>query len=125
MANKDAKPLVVAGVVTLGALGLWWLWGRKRARAGGGPVPVEIALAELIATGHLILVSQLNPETGLFEAFVPGLGGNMTVIRPNIPIFVRLSVTHTVVSSGVSYLIPADTPTEVQVGSTVSIRVIS
>ena len=102
----------------------WWLWLRSRARAAGGAVPVEIALADLIATGHLILVSQLNPDTDLFEAFVPGLPGNtLTEIRPNWLIIVTMSMTHTIVSSGIFYLIQANTPTIVTTGNPVFITV--
>lgn len=117
----------VAVWIVLGFLAFLVL-GQKKASPPGpsGPVPVEIALAELIATGHIVLVTQFNPTTGLFEAFVPGLPGNtLAVIRPNIPIFVSLSVSHTVLSSGISYFIPANTPTEVAVGTTVSITLVS
>ena len=128
MPRFNATPYVVAGGVVAAVLTGLWLWRRRRVQAGnggGGPVPVEIALADLIATGHLVLVSQFNPATGLFEAFVPGLPGNtLTVIRPNIPIFVNMSQAHTVLSSGVSYFIPANTSTEVAVGATVSIMLV-
>lgn len=126
MPKFNATPVVVAGAVTLATLVGFWLWRRRRVQAGGGPVPVEIALAELIATGHINLVSQFNPQTNLFEVFVPGLPGNtLTVIRPNIPIGVNLTQSHTIRSSGVSYFIPANTPTEVAVGATVSITLVS
>ena len=89
-----------------------------------GPVPVTIALAELIATGHLLYVSSFNSATGLFESFVPGLGGSLTEIRPNSTLTIRMSQTHTILSSGISYLIPADTPTQVLVGAEVNIMVL-
>mgnify|MGYP001558055790 len=126
--KKKGGGAAVAVVVGGGALGglIWWLLSRRRGGAASGPVPVEIALAELIATGHIILVSQFNPTTGLFEAFVPGLPGNtLTVIRPNIPIRINLTQAHTVLSSGVVFFIPANTPTEVAVGATVSITLVS
>ena len=117
--NKGTGLLLLA----LAALLALMLGGK---RGPTGPVPVEVALAELIATGHINLVSQFNPDTGLFEVFVPGLPGNtLTVIRPNIPIGVNLTQAHTVLSSGVSYFIPANTPTEVAVGATVSISLVS
>ena len=116
--NKRIGFLLLA-IVALAVLA----FGSKRRV---GPVPVEIALAELIATGHINLISQFNPTTGLFEVFVPGLPGNtLTVIRPNIPIGVNLTQAHTVLSSGVSFFIPANTPTEVAVGATVDIRLVS
>ena len=85
---------------------------------------MTIALAELIATDHLVLVSSFNYDTGLFESFVPGLGGSLTEIRPNSTLTIRMSQTHTILSSGVSYLIPANTPTQVLVGATVSITLV-
>ena len=123
MPRFNATPYVVVGGGVLALLtGLWW-WRRRRTQAGG-PVPVEIALADLIATGHLILVSQFNPDTQLFEAFVPGLPGNTLLeIRPNSELFITMSVTHTVVSSGLFYLILANVPTKVQVGDPVFITV--
>ena len=115
---------ILIAVAALAAL-LLFMFTRKKSTAPGTPVPVEIALADLIATGHLVLVSQFNPMTSLWEAFVPGLGGGLTVIRPNWPIFVNMSQTHTIKSSGVSYFIPANAPTEVAVGATVDIRLVS
>ena len=123
MPRFNATPYVVVGGGVLALLAGFWLWRRSRSRAGG-PVPVEIALADLIATGHLILVSQFNPDTQLFEAFVPGLPGNTLLeIRPNSELFITMSVTHTVVSSGLFYLILANVPTKVQVGDPVFITV--
>ena len=128
MPRFNATPYVVAGGVVAAVLTGLWLLRRRPAQAGGpvpgGPVPVEIALAELIATGHINLVSQYNPTTNLWEAFVPNLGGGLEVIRPLWPIGVNLTQAHTVLSSGVSYFIPANTPTLVGVGATVSIRVV-
>ena len=44
MAKFNATPYVVAGGVFAAVLaGLWW-WRRSRAQAGGGPVPIAIAL---------------------------------------------------------------------------------
>ena len=115
---------ILIAVAALAAL-LLFMFTRKKSTTPGTPVPVEIALASLIATGHLVQVSQLNPDTGLFEAFVPGLPGNtLIVVRPNIPIFINMSMSHTITSSGVSYFIPANTPTEVAVGATVDIRLV-
>ena len=123
MPRFNPTPYVVIGGGVLGLLAGFWLWRRSRSRAGG-PVPVEIALADLIATGHLVLVSQFNPDTQLFEAFVPGLPGNTLLeIRPNSELFITMSVTHTVVSSGLFYLILANVPTKVQVGDPVFITV--
>ena len=115
---------ILIAVAAFAAL-LLFMFTRKKSTTPGTPVPVEIALASLIATGHLVQVSQLNPDTGLFEAFVPGLPGNtLIVVRPNIPIFINMSMSHTITSSGVSYFIPANTPTEVAVGATVDIRLV-
>jgi hypothetical protein len=123
MPRFNATPYVVVGGVTVAVLAGLFLWRRARA---GGPVPAEIALADLIATGHLILVSQFNPDTQLFEAFVPGLPGNtLTAIRPNWLIHITMSVTHTIISSGFSYIVPANVPTNVLTGDTVSITVLS
>ena len=123
MPRFNATPYVVVGGGVLALLAGFWLWRRSRSRAGG-PVPVEIALADLIATGHLILVSQFNPDTQLYEAFVPGLPGNtLTLIRPNWFIIINMSMPHTIVSSGAFYIIPANTPTNVLTGDTVFITV--
>ena len=117
--NKGTGLLLLA----LAALLALMLGGK---RGPTGPVPVEVALAELIATGHLLLVSQFNEATGLFEAFVPGLPGNtLTTIRPSWLIHVTMSVTHTIASSGASYVIPANTPTMVITGDPVAITLVS
>ena len=42
MAKFNAAPLVVAGVVGVGAVAGWWLWRRSRARASGPPPTLEI-----------------------------------------------------------------------------------
>jgi hypothetical protein len=120
----NATPLIVGGLVGgVAAVVGWWLW-RRNGSVASGPVPVEVALADLLATGHLIIVTALNPVTGLFEAFVPGLPGNTLLeIQPNSTLFITMSVTHVVVSSGVSFVVLANTPTQVQVGATVSISV--
>ena len=120
-----AKQKGSTGLILLLLLGLaaLLLGGKKGV---SGPVPVEIALAELIATGHLVLVSQFNEATGLYEAFVPGLPGNtLTTIRPSWLIHVTMSVTHTIASSGASYVIPANTPTMVITGDPVAITLVS
>ena len=121
--GRNGGGAVLLGVAAVGGFVGWLLLRRRRA---GGPVPVEIALAELIATGHLILVSQFNEATGLFEAFVPGLPGNtLTTIRPSWLIHVNMSVNHTIASSGAIYFIPANTPTDVITGDPVSITLVS
>jgi hypothetical protein len=89
-----------------------------------GPVPAPIALAPLINTGHLVLVTSFNYTTALDEAFVPNSPGNvLKEIRPNSVLIITLSVAHTVVVSGISFPITANTPTPVPVGAIVTIWV--
>ena len=126
MPKFNAAPLIVAGLVGVGALAGWTLWRRSRTQAAGGtgPVPVATALAPLINTGHLVLVSSFNYDTALFESFVPGLGGSLTLIRPHSVLTIRLSVAHTVIVSGNPFPIRADTPTPVPVETAVTITVL-
>mgnify|MGYP001616742963 FL=1 len=121
MKQKSTTTLLWLALAAL--IGLLVLGAKK---APSGPVPIEIALAELIATGHLVLVAQWNEATQLYEAFVPGLPGNtLTTIRPSWLIHVTMSVTHTIASSGASYVIPANTPTMVITGDPVAITLVS
>ena len=41
MANK-AAPLIVAGVVAVGAVAGWWLWRRPRTKTNGPPPTIQI-----------------------------------------------------------------------------------
>jgi hypothetical protein len=88
------------------------------------PVPSATALAPLTATGHLNIVTSFNYDTDLYEAFVPNLPGNvLTEIRPHSVLFINLTAPHTVVVSGVSFPIRANSPTPVPVGASVTITV--
>ena len=82
------------------------------------------ALAPLEATGSLELVSAFNYSTALFEAYVPGLAGNiLATIQPNSVIFVTVTADTTVVVSGVTFVVRANTPTPIPVGGSVNITV--
>ena len=102
-----------------------WVQGpqdvRRITTESPDPLPVTLALAELIKTGHLVMASSFNYDTALYEAFVPNLGGNLTEIRPNSVLILRLSQPLTVVVNGRAFPVTANTPTPVPVGSSVSI----
>jgi hypothetical protein len=90
----------------------------------GGSIAADTALAPLTATGNLELVVGFNYTTALFEAFVPGLAGNvLATIQPNSVIFVTVSQSMTIVVSGISFSIQANTPTPIPVGASVTITV--
>ena len=92
--------------------------------AVGGAVAAGTALANLEAVGTLELVSSFNYTTALFEAYVPGLAGNvLAAIAPNTVIFITVTADTTVVVSGVAFDIRANTPTPVPVGVSVIIAV--
>jgi len=81
------------------------------------PFPVATALAPLINSGHLVLASSFKYDTAVYQAFVPGLPGNvLTEIRAHSVLFITLTQAHTVLVSGVSFPIRANTPTPVPVG---------
>jgi hypothetical protein len=85
-----------------------------------GLVPADIALAPLIATGDLLIVTAFNPITSIYEAFVPNLPGNsLREIRPNSTLIINMRGAYTVTSSGVSFTIPANIATQVAVGAVV------
>jgi hypothetical protein len=84
----------------------------------------EDALSPLTATGNLELVTSFNYTTALFEAFVPGLAGNvLAVIQPNSVIIVTVTQNTTIIVSGITFAIQANTPTPLPVGSSVTITV--
>ena len=90
----------------------------------GGAVAAGTALANLEAVGTLELVSSFNYTTALFEAYVPGLAGNvLATIAPNTVIFITVTADTTVVVSGVAFDIRANTPTPVPVGASVTITI--
>jgi len=93
--------------------------------AVGGSVTAATALAPLEAVaGRLELVSSFNYTTSLYEAYVPGLAGNiLATIQPNTVLFVTVTVDTTIVVSGVSFAVKANTPTPVPVGGSVTITV--
>ena len=128
MPKFNATPLVVTGLVAAGAVVGWTLWRRSRTEAAGGagtPLPVADVLAPLINTGHLVLVSSFNYDTGLSEAFVPNLPGNvLTEIRPHSVLIINMSVAHTVIVSGNPFPIMAGIPTPVPVEAAVTITVL-
>lgn len=92
--------------------------------AAPGPVAADVALAALVNTGSLDLVSAFNYATARWEAFVPGLPGNLlSAIAPNSVLMVTVTRDMTLVASGGSFQIRANLPTPVPVGPTVSLAV--
>ena len=93
--------------------------------AVGGSVTAATALAPLEAVaGRLELASSFNYTTALYEAYVPGLAGNiLATIQPNTVIFITVTVDTTVVVSGVTFNVRANTPTSLPVGGSVTITV--
>jgi hypothetical protein len=90
--------------------------------ASSAAVTAVTALTNLEATGVLELVSSFNYTTALYEAYVPDLAGNvLTSITPNSVIFVTVTADTTVVVSGVSFSVSANTPTPLPVGASVVI----
>jgi len=90
----------------------------------GTGVAAEEALAVLTATGNLEMVTSFNYTTALYEAYVPNLAGNVLVtVLPNTVIFITVTQDTTIVVSGITYAIQANTPTPIGVGASVTITV--
>jgi hypothetical protein len=97
---------------------------RTEAGAVATGVSAESALSGLAAPGNLELVTSFNYTTALYEAYVPGLAGNaLATIQPNSVIFITVTVNTTVIVSGVSYDIQANTPTPIGVGASVTVTI--
>jgi len=89
------------------------------AAVAGGAVTTSTATSALTA---LELVTSFDYASGLYQAYVPGLAGNvLTEIKPNSVIILTLTADATVIVSGVSFAVTAGVPTPLPVGNTVSI----
>jgi len=85
-------------------------------------VPATTALAALVNTQNLNIVTSFNYATGTYQAYVPALAGNSLVnISPNSVIFVTMTKTTTVIVSGISFTVQANVPTPLPVGAAVTI----
>jgi hypothetical protein len=95
------------------------------ATAGGAgvPVPTNTALA-VFPTGRLQIANVANAAGTSFTAFVPGLPGNAaTSIQPNSVIILTVNADTTVIVSGVSFQLTANTPRFIPVGNNVTITI--
>jgi len=89
------------------------------AAVAGGAVATSTATAALT---DLELITSFNYTTNLYEAYVPGLAGNaLAEIAPNSVIILTLTADASVVVSGNTFAVTANTPTPIPVGATVSI----
>ncbi|MEE9285908.1 MAG: hypothetical protein V3V35_09310 [Dehalococcoidia bacterium] len=88
------------------------------------PIATETALQPLIAAGVLELAAGVAGGGSVFLAFVPGLAGNpLTLIQPNSVLILTLTQTTTVVVSGVTFTVQANTPSFIPVGANVTITI--
>jgi hypothetical protein len=87
-------------------------------------VPAVTALGPLTNTQSLNIATSFDYSTGKYNSFVPGLPGNSLVdISPNSVIFITMTRDTTIVVSGVSFRVMANTPTPLPVGAAVTITV--
>ena len=92
---------------------------------GGVGVPVATATAlAAFPTGRLQIANVANAAGTAFTAFVPGLPGNaVTQIQPNSVIILTVNADTTVIVSGVSFALTANTPRFIPVGNNVTITI--
>ena len=82
------------------------------------------ALQALVTAGVLELAAGVTGGGSVFQAFVPGLAGNpLTLIQPNSVLILTLTQTTTVVVSGVTFTVQANTPSFIPVGANVTITI--
>jgi len=95
------------------------------AAASGAGVPVATASAlAVFPTGRLQIANVANAAGTAFTAFVPGLPGNaVTQIQPNSVIILTVNADTTVIVSGVSFALTANTPRFIPVGNNVTITI--
>lgn len=87
-----------------------------------GSVGTADALAAMIGTGFLEIVTSFNYGTRLYESFVPNLSGDsLTIIRPSSVLVITTTQDLAIVVSDIPFTIGAGIPTPVPVGTTVSI----
>jgi len=87
-------------------------------------VPATLALAGLVNTQNLNIVTSFSYSTSLYQAYVPNLAGNTLVnLSPNTVIFITMTKDTTVVVSGIPYPVKANIPTPIGIGAAVSITV--
>jgi len=87
-------------------------------------VVTATALQPLIGAGVLELAAGVAGGGSTFQAFVPGLAGNpLASIQPNSVLILTLSSTTTIVVSGVTFTVQANTPAFIPVGATVTITI--
>ena len=80
------------------------------------------ALAEVIATGFLEIVTSFNYATLVYESFVPNLpGDSLAFIRPNSVLMITTTQNLAIVVGTNPFTVWANMPTPVPVGATVYI----
>jgi len=87
-------------------------------------IVTETALQPLISAGVLELAAGVAGGGSTFQAFVPGLAGNpLALIQPNSVLILTLTQTTTIVVSGVTFTVQANTPAFIPVGANVTITI--
>jgi hypothetical protein len=88
------------------------------------PVTATAALAALVNTQNVNIVTAFDYASGTYLSYVPALAGNsLTTIGPNSVIFVTMTQDTTVTVSGIEFKANANVATPMPVGATVTITV--
>jgi hypothetical protein len=89
------------------------------------PVTATAALAALVNTQNVNIVTAFDHATGTYLSYVPSLAGNsLTTIGPNSVIFVTMTVDTIITVSGITFpVVKANVATPLPVGAAVTITV--
>jgi len=89
------------------------------------PVTATAALAALVNTQNVNIVTAFDYASGKYLSYVPALAGNsLTTIAPNSVIVVTMTQDTTIIVSGITFpVVKANVPTPLPVGAAVTITV--